>query len=164
MRLLPTAEYLLRRKIGFGLFASLCFVSLADAGWEKPADPQSRAEIVFVEDGKWVVDLACSLNLALFLKYPGTKQSGPANLLLSNSDKHVLLRGGFTKDNKDTSTDARDPPFVAAWGKNPPYPADLDAVESILFSGKQLSFTAEGRKYVLPGMDKNAATRFKNDC
>jgi hypothetical protein len=163
MSQLPTAQYLLHRKIAVS-FTLLCFVTLANAGWEKPADPQSRAEVVFVEDGKWVFDLACSLNIALFLKYPGTKQSGPANVLISNSDKHVLLRGEFTKDNKNTDTDARDPPFVSVWGKNPPYPADLDAVKSILFSGKELSFAAEGRKYILPGIDRNVAMKFKNDC
>jgi hypothetical protein len=164
MSQLPTAQYLLQRKVGLGLFASLCFATLANAGWEKPANPQSRAEIVFVEDGKWVFDLACSLNIALFLKYPGAKQSGSANVLISNSEKHVLLKGGFTVDDKNTDTDGRDPPFVAVWGKRPPYPADLDAVKSILFSGKGLSFAAEGRKYVLPGMDKNVVTKFKNDC
>jgi hypothetical protein len=35
-------------------------------------------------------------------------------------------------------------PLLAPWGKKPPYPADMDAAFAMLFSGRELVFTAEG--------------------
>lgn len=143
---------------------SLIFVVSAEAGWETPKDPQSRAEIVFTQNNKWIVDLACSLNVGLFLQYPGKSQSGHATVTISDGQKTVSIQGGFTKDDKTVTTDPRDPPFVAVWGKQPPYPADLDAVLAILLSGRELIFTAEGGKYQLPGVDQEVAAGYKNAC
>jgi hypothetical protein len=152
------------RKLPLLCCLSLIGITAAEAGWEVPKNPQSRGEIVFTQSGKWTLDLACSLNVALFLEYPGKQQTGPATITISDGQKSVSVRGGFTKDDKETSTDPRDPPFVAVWGKNPPYPADLDAVLAILLSGRKLIFTADGAKYQLPGVDKKVAASYKSAC
>jgi hypothetical protein len=143
---------------------SSIWITSADAGWEVPKNPQSRAEIVFIQDGKWTVDLACSLNVALFLEYPGKQQTGPATITVGNGQKSVSVRGGFTRDDKEFTTDPRDPAFVALWGKKPPYPADLDKVLAVLFSGRALVFTAEGATYRLPAIDPRVAAAYKNAC
>jgi hypothetical protein len=139
----------------------LLFGATALAGWEKPADPQTRAEIVYTDSGKWVLDLACSKNVVLFLKYPGKAQSGTATIVIGNGKKKVSVRGEF-----DTThdIDPRDPPFSAAWIGKGRDPANLDTVMSILFSGQPLTFEAEGARYVLPGIDANVAARYKSDC
>lgn len=143
---------------------SAVWITSADAGWQAPNNPQSRAEIVFTQNDKWTFGLACSLNVALFLEYPGKQQSGQTAITISDGQKSILVRGGFTKDDKGFTSDPRDPPFVALWGKSPPYPADLDAVLAILFSGRQLIFTAEGAKYQLPGIDAKVAASYKSSC
>jgi hypothetical protein len=152
---------ILRHEIALALLPSLCFGTLASAGWEKPAEPQSRAEIVFNDKGKWVFDLACSKNIVLFLKYPGKKRSGKARIVISNSKKSISVRGEFDKTHPQ---DPRDPPFSIAWTATTRDPADLDAVMSILFSGLKLTFEAEGAKYVLPGMDADVVARYKSEC
>jgi hypothetical protein len=140
----------------------LCLGTLASAGWENPADPQSRAEIVFSDNGKWVFDLACSKNIALFLRYPGREQSGDAKIVISNSRKSISITGVLSDKTHDI--DARDPPFSTAWTGRTSDPADLDAVMSILFSGLKLTFTAEGAKYVLPAISASVVAKYKSDC
>jgi hypothetical protein len=142
------------------LFAS-CFGTMALAGWEKPAQPQTRAEIVFVDSGKWVFDLACSKNIVLFLKYPGKIQSGSATIAISNSKTSIRVRGEFDKTH---DIDPRDPPFSAAWTGAGLDPANMDSVMAILFSGLELTFTAEGAKYTLPGIDADVIAKYKSDC
>jgi hypothetical protein len=151
---------ILRYEMALALLPSLCFGTLASAGWEKPAQPQSRAEIVFNDKGNWVFDLACSKNVVLFLKYPGEKRSGKATIVISNSKKNIPVQGEFDKSHPQ---DPRDPPFSAVWSGTSD-PADLDAVMSILFSGLELTFEAEGAKYVLPGMDADVIASYKSDC
>ena len=82
-----------------------------------------------------------------------------------DGDRHYVGRAlRITASQGGYDTDAYDPPFVAVWGKSPPYPADLDAVLAILLSGRQLTFTAEGAKYQLPGADKKVAASYRNEC
>jgi hypothetical protein len=156
---LPTRSF--RLETALVLLSALFFGTMAFAGWEKPAEPQSRAEIVFADSGKWVFDLACSKNIVLFLKYPGKKQTGTATIAISNSKQSILVTGEFDKVH---DIDPRDPPFSAAWIGSAPDPADMETVMSILFSGLQLTFTAEGVRYTLPGIDADVIAKYKNDC
>jgi hypothetical protein len=130
----------------------------ASAGWETPAQPQARAEIVFTDNGKTIFDLACAHNIVLFLKYPGKKKSGAATMVISSGKQSIPVRGDLEKN------DAGELLFTAARTGKTPDPADMDAVMALLFSRLELTFTAEGAKYVLPGMDGKVIEKYRSDC
>ncbi len=148
----------LRRAATMAALSTLLAATQASAGWETPAQPQARAEIVFTDNGKTVFDLACAHNIVLFLKYPGKKKSGAVTMVISDAKQSIPVRGDLEKN------DAGQLMFTAAWTGKTPDPADMDAVMAVLFSRTELTFTAEGAKYVLPGMEGKVIERYRSDC
>ena len=149
---------ILNRKAASALLSSLWFCTSAFAGWQVPAEPQARAEIVFTDSGKTPFDLLCGHNIVLYLKYPGKKKSGAVTIVISNSRKSISVRGELEK------SDAGNQHFAAAWTGKTPDPADLDDVMAMLSSGLELTFRAEGVSYVLPAIDTDALAKYKSAC
>ncbi len=79
-------------------------------------------------------------------------------MVISSGKQSIPVRGDLEKN------DAGELLFTAAWTGKTPDPADMDAVMALLFSRLELTFTAEGAKYVLPGMDGKVIEKYRSDC
>ena len=146
------------RKLAAVLIGSILCGTSAFAGWQIPAQPQARAEIVYTDNGSTPFDLMCAHNIVLYLKYPGKETSGNVTIAISNGKKTISVNGSLEKSDSGTLQ------FVAAWTGKSTDPADQDAVMALFTSGLPLTFSAEGAQYELPAVDAATWSKYNNAC
>jgi hypothetical protein len=144
------------------LLALSVSISPAYAQWDFPSEPQGRAEIRFTQDNQIIFSLACAHNEVLQLRYPGLQQPKTrATIVISNAKARISIDGSVERD-EDTGSNTYN--FVAVWTGRGRQPANQNQLQAVLFSGQELTISAENSKYVLPGMDSKISTRYQSDC
>jgi hypothetical protein len=147
-----------KAKCTFLVLMPFLLPSIAYAGWQIPAEREARAEIRFTEGDNIVFFLACAHNIVLSVKFPGNQQlRHAAAVTMSNDKSSIVIKGSIERDDHQ-------PMFHALWTGKTQDPANLDRFMSILSSQQQLTFRAEGKKYTLPGIDKETLASYKQSC
>jgi hypothetical protein len=143
----------------------------ADGAWKFVVDEQDHPLLTYSEGGKEVFFVGCGHAFAVQAKYPGARgRKGAATITISNAETRMTLKGEIDKP----QAGAKDPRFSQTdlgYRRQDPelYGDTWHALEDRLFrlidSGRPLTISAEGKRYVLPPVDAPGwKKRFKEIC
>ena len=161
------------------LFATIAFLYstlsiAAQSGWKFELDEREHPGLQYVANDKSVFTVGCGHAFGIHAVYPGPRRKvgAKATVTLSNTKQQMTLRGEIEETSEDDQAGStqfvqwdlgyrrQDPAlFGPGWKKLE------DRLFDLLDSGKPLTLSAEGKRYVLPPVDSPQwKARFKEKC
>ena len=181
---IATAVILFAAIAGPEFFSALA----ADGGWTFFLDRQDQPGLVYTDKGNDAFYLGCGINFTLYANYPGAADhTGDASITISNGTASMVLKGTIVTPPTNVTLD-KDRLAISAPKTGDNIPAQFvqwnlgfsrmdpneggkesDILEKqlldILDSKKPLTFSAEGKSYVLPPVNApNWRARFSKIC
>jgi hypothetical protein len=144
------------------------------SGWKFEIDDRDQPGLKYMDNDKSIFYIGCGRAFGVHAVYPGPykKDGTKAIVRLSNSRQQITLKGEIDKAYDDDPSGTthfvqwdlgfkrQDPAlYGVGWKKIE------DRFLNLLDSGKPLTVSAEGRRYVLPPVDSRQwKSRFKEKC
>jgi hypothetical protein len=151
---------------------SACPAFAADGEWKFALDQQDQPSLTYSESGEEVLSIGCGRAFGLRADYPGAQdRKGEAAIAIANAKTRLVLKGEIVASEVGKTGPAQFVQWDLGYRRQDPalYGNGWHALKDRLFnlfdSGRPLTISAEGKKYVLPPVNAaNWKARFKRIC